>query len=634
LLAAAFALFAVVLVRNAWLGEDAYIGLRTVENFINGDGLTWNVNERVQVYTCPLWILIHCGALFVTRETFYTSIFLSFVASLLAMLVVWRSARGDTQGLLAVTVLVCSKAFVDYSTSGLENPLTYLLVAAFVAIYLRYEPNLKSLFALSLVAALAVTNRMDVAALLAPALLYAFWRVRGLRAAGVVLLASTPFVLWEAFSLFYYGFLFPNTAYAKLGTGVSGWESARQGLYYFRDSLSLDPLTLLAIGVGMAAPFVTRQWRQLPLAAGMALYLVYVVKVGGDFMSGRFFTAPLVIAACLLGQIPITAPRLIPWALAEAAVLLLGLIAPGSPLRSGEDYQSVRSGFGPNDHGIADERGYYYPYSGLLPTWRRGGEPTHCWVDQGRDAQARGIRVVVKGNVGYFAYYAGRDVYVVDPGALTDPLLARLPAVRMRPWRIGHFTRVIPEGYAETLADGENHLADPKLAEYYDHLSYVVRGPLFDRERLREIWRINTGAYNHLIDFGAYRESPPLARRYSEISRVQPSGKGLYFGPNGIDIDLENCKLRDRVELSLDNDDRYDVLFLRGDEELARVQIVQPAFTLVVGLNLYEVEVPENARDGKCDRIRIVPAPLANDGAFNLGHIRIVDKAPNVARNK
>src|SRR5262249_2202737 len=142
-----------------------------------------------------------------------------------------------------LAILLRSKAFMDYSTSGLENPLTHLLLAGFVALYFRDEGSLKSLFWLTLIAALGVTNRMDVAVLLAPPAVYAFYRVRSLKAVGVVVLASTPFLLWEAFSLFYYGFPFPNTAYAKLGTGISAWETANQGTYYFRNSLSLDPLT-------------------------------------------------------------------------------------------------------------------------------------------------------------------------------------------------------------------------------------------------------------------------------------------------------------------------------------------------------------------------------------------------------
>src|SRR5262249_58657636 len=95
LLGVALSLFAIVLLRNAWVGDDAYIGLRTVKNFVNGDGLTWNVTERVQAYTCPLWILLHCAVFYFTREAYYTTIVLSLVTSVLAVLVVWRSARSD-----------------------------------------------------------------------------------------------------------------------------------------------------------------------------------------------------------------------------------------------------------------------------------------------------------------------------------------------------------------------------------------------------------------------------------------------------------------------------------------------------------------------------------------------------------
>ena len=44
-------LYAGVVFCTAWLTEDAFITFRTVDNFINGYGLTWNTGERVQAYT-------------------------------------------------------------------------------------------------------------------------------------------------------------------------------------------------------------------------------------------------------------------------------------------------------------------------------------------------------------------------------------------------------------------------------------------------------------------------------------------------------------------------------------------------------------------------------------------------------
>ena len=49
--------FGVLLIRTAWLDDDAYITFRTVDNVLHGYGLRWNVVDRVQAYTHPLWMM-------------------------------------------------------------------------------------------------------------------------------------------------------------------------------------------------------------------------------------------------------------------------------------------------------------------------------------------------------------------------------------------------------------------------------------------------------------------------------------------------------------------------------------------------------------------------------------------------
>ena len=44
---------------------------------------------------------------------------------------------------LALSTLALSKAFVDYSTSGLENPLTHLLLAGFFLALISDLPRLR-----------------------------------------------------------------------------------------------------------------------------------------------------------------------------------------------------------------------------------------------------------------------------------------------------------------------------------------------------------------------------------------------------------------------------------------------------------------------------------------------------------
>jgi hypothetical protein len=89
----------------------------------------------------------------------------------------------------------------------------------------------------------------------------------------------------------------------------------------------------------------------------------------------------------------------------------------------------------------------------------------------------------------------------VDRWALADALIARLPPVF---GKYGHFLRVIPRGYVETLASGEDLIVDRDLAEYYRPLRILISGPLWDVERLKLIWRFNTGAFEPLRDHYAY----------------------------------------------------------------------------------------------------------------------------------
>ena len=41
-------LFTFIFLLNAWVCDDAYITFRTIDNFLHGHGLRWNVAERVQ----------------------------------------------------------------------------------------------------------------------------------------------------------------------------------------------------------------------------------------------------------------------------------------------------------------------------------------------------------------------------------------------------------------------------------------------------------------------------------------------------------------------------------------------------------------------------------------------------------
>jgi len=74
--------YAIVLVRTAWMCDDAFITLRTVDNFVQGYGLVWNVGERVQAYTHPLWMFLLSAFYAFTREPYFTTLAISMALSL------------------------------------------------------------------------------------------------------------------------------------------------------------------------------------------------------------------------------------------------------------------------------------------------------------------------------------------------------------------------------------------------------------------------------------------------------------------------------------------------------------------------------------------------------------------------
>jgi arabinofuranosyltransferase len=495
-LALCLALLVVVMVRSAWLSDDGLITFRTLDNFVNGYGLRFNVAERVQSYTHPLWLFVLTPIYFVTREAFYTPIFVSLAISSLAVLVFALTLRKPRVAAATVLGLAASKAFVDYTTSGLETPLSYLLVAIWVPMYLVGAPSPRRLGGLVLFASLAFLNRMDSVLLFAPGLLAALFAC--VRAAGLrpVLLPAAagalPALAWLGFALFYYGTPFPNTAYAKLGTGIDPWLLREQGLYYLGHALRFDAVTpgvILLAGVGaVVARLRDAQWGVLPLAAGIGLQLAYVVEVGGDFMMGRFLAVPFFAAVVLLSRL--RAPA---WCAPSAALacIVVSLASASSPLRSGGDYESRDQEEIARNRGISDERGFYYPRRGLLaPAAERTLLP-------GSACGAEAERVVVRtvcGELGFEGFTGCRELFLADRCALSDPLLARMPMIDPTHWRVGHYFRRVPRGYPDTLLGGENVIVDPAIRALYDDIRAVTRGPLLARGRLGAIVRLNTGS--------------------------------------------------------------------------------------------------------------------------------------------
>lgn len=451
----------------------------------------------MQAATHPLWLLFLTSFYAITREALLTTMLVSVAVTLAALWVlVTKIAKDLIWECLLALLSMMSCAIYQYSTSGLENPLTFLLLALFVwRLSFTEKPWIPAALA-----GLLILNRMDLAVLIGPAVAYLLLQAHGRERVKVAIAVSLPALAWMVFSLVYYGAPLPNTAYAKLGTGYSMAMQIMQGLEYGKNFVYSDLLLAVLIATALFTALRSRHRINLLLGAGVLLYVAYIVAIGGDFMSGRFFAAPGFLALCLLAGTH--APQLLA-TYGKAAGLIIAAIffaLLASRLMEQPD-KTIPS------HGITDERRFYYSGNGLLPilkSWiATGVKPLHPWGEDGKKFReislaTRKYYVTADVNPGMPGYYGGPTVYIVDRLALTDAFLARLPAVPGA--RTGHYLRLLPPGYLETATYPFPITTTWELRPLLDDVVLATRAPLFAEGRWHAIWRLlhdhHTWVYN------------------------------------------------------------------------------------------------------------------------------------------
>lgn len=496
--------------RTAWINDDALITVRTVNNFIDGYGLRWNIDERVQTYTHPLWMLCILFLVLVTNDFFFSILYFSVLISTAAVsLLFLQKAGGFAEKIFSAFVLIFSSSFIDFSTSGLENPLSHLLLGLFIYTYSTVEKEIRRFAILALIACFATLNRLDILLIYLPVLIIAFPWDKPRKGICILFLCFSPFIMWELFSLFYYGFPLPNTAYAKLSLGpLADDYKATMGWFYLWRSFTTDPITLVVIGLTIILAIGHGDWFRLTLIMGVGIYIHYIIWIGGDFMNGRFLSAPLFVSAYTIATsrwLKSWKAKITLWPL----VVAIGLLGRYPPVLTDKDYGKGRSRDDKmGEYGVHDERAVFFQTNSLRNSDRMNPyHNNHPWSKEGLRLLNSKSKVKVVKVIGHAGLFAGAEIHLVDVWALADPLLARLHPIEHS---YGHYTRELPQGYLQTLATDTNHINDVYLAKYYDKLRLITRGNLFALKRLIEIWNINTGKYDYLLDHYSYMKLESL----------------------------------------------------------------------------------------------------------------------------
>src|SRR5262245_18551214 len=288
---------------SAFFHDDAFITLRYVARWLAGGGLTWNPGEYIEGFTHPLWLaqVAALGALGVHLEIASQVLGVSY---LVALLLLWRAARAEPT---AALVLVTLPGLLLWSLGGLETTAFafWMTLGAWLtqeAIWASAEQRARRVAVLAGIA-------LGAAALMRPEGLGVGAAAIGCLAATrkwrrtAALLCSFAAVAggYEVFRLWYFGDVFANTAYAKLG-GLPIDARARAGFVYLWNN---QDVWLPAIVVTAAAFLLARGRRPTAMVLIPVPVAVCVLMAGGDHMPAGRLIVPFSVTVLCAGAIAV-----------------------------------------------------------------------------------------------------------------------------------------------------------------------------------------------------------------------------------------------------------------------------------------------------------------------------------------
>ena len=428
--------------------DDAYIAMRYSRHFAEGNGLVYNLGERVEGYTSLLWVLVLAGSYALGFGMVTASHVIGIALSALTLILVYRMAASAlppeaTLGrLFPVLFLATSWIYAGWATGGLETALfAFVSVLAVSHLQSRITAGCSISDWLPLICLLLVLTRpegMLMAGVLGVAALVSDVRV-GRRPLATItrwlLVFVLPLVIFEMWRLRYYGEWLPNTFYVK----VNKVEYVERGWPFFV-SFAKDSLFHVWGPVALAAVFF-RHLISTCVIVYSALYIAYTIWVGGDWMGYRFYqhllpllSLPLaLVVARGVHELKTHRPTNIRRALAVPvrSALLIACAIAMAVVVGATVYKTY--GEGRATRLTMDE----------LDNYEEMDTPEEWAVEagQGIDAVLRPGEAASASFAGFTAVYT--DHTVVDSLGLTDKYVARLPAIRGGP---GH-EKLAPTDY-------------------------------------------------------------------------------------------------------------------------------------------------------------------------------------------
>ncbi len=470
--------FIVICNNNRFIQDDAFISFRYVQNFVDGHGLVFNIGERVEGYTNLLWVLILSALVRMNFDIGNTAQTLSLAFGVLVLVMTYLLSgliriKGDIEtkyakksktesvdsstgffDLIPSALLVFTGSFVFWAISGMETTMFISFCLLGIYYYIKDKdlptPNYKfPIFIL-----LATLTRPEGMYFFGLILIHRFGllfmekRGEGLKEffskKNLIsyLVYVIPVIFYFVIRYSYYGYLFPNTYYAK--TGLSS-QYITAGIEYFMKFFS----SYLLYGVILVAPVYLFRKKENFFEISLfylliVSFILYVISVGGDVLKQNRFFLPIlpmlyILFAKFLTDLYYKFSKNLGKGIAFASVLIISTVICYYYYTSQkENLQSE----------IASE-------NGLVEKMKITGN----WFKNKQREAGRPL-VLAATTIGAVSYFAGSDVVVIDNLGLTDK-------------EIAHNPKPVPEISAEVLGWKErNYNADYVMSRNPDYVYF------------------------------------------------------------------------------------------------------------------------------------------------------------------
>lgn len=427
-----------------FIQDDSFITLRYVENFLDGKGLVFNDGEKVEGYTNFLWLLLISKLKFVSNLlSFDVSLvtitqLLSMIFSFIVLIYSFfftkslikrflpenrNSMHRTIFSLLPAFLLSQATPMIYWGVSGMETSLFVLLTM--ISLHRFLTGNQESADPVFVI--VSVLNSLTrPEGILIFLLIISFSAMRKIpdspnhkklfylminsKVGKEILLYSIPVLIYLIFRIIYYGYLFPNTFYAKTGftaeylsRGIDYVVSGIGNNFFFGLLLILPTLNFLKQDLSSVTKFYFYF---------IITYLLFITLIGGDVLPIDRFILPVMPVVFIFSAISLfRIVGLIHNGFLKNAVMILFVIAF---LLSGylnyERNKTVMESKRSYEVGLVSKMSVYAEWIKRVESERE---------------KKRGHVVVALSTIGAFSFYSGANI--IDIVGLTDQYIAHNP---------------------------------------------------------------------------------------------------------------------------------------------------------------------------------------------------------------